>query len=417
MGSFASTCAVSGLPLEVGTKVRFLLLCENPYKDSAKCNFCDIWFPRTYPLKGVYNDYGSVEDYTLGFQMGNWMEGFSYDLAEIGTGDNRCHDVPLLKEMSFAHLLDALGEDRVFVTRNSPFTDHSFYTQKLEEQLDKLAKLRDQMEGFLKEAGVEVPPPVESPPPLQKEIPTLQNLMEFFKASGLPLYDKGPEGYLIDEERYGSMRVRWSTSYGDSLIRLEYAQHLLEKDYAAMLTCGTGNYPSTEIVVRPRYDVKDKNGHPISVPHINKEEPLSIALAMIREDVWQALVKIGKTLEPSYDTDHKTDLMEVVRRAWSNKDRGGINRGNHVIGTVGVGSHWYLMIEKADKIPKKERDDFLKTVGEFHYVEKVLSYTRYWWRPSYSIGPQFGEFEIHERVLSSFASIAKTVADKNQEEQ
>lgn len=34
MGSFASTCCISGLPIEAGDDVRWLLLMQNPYCES-----------------------------------------------------------------------------------------------------------------------------------------------------------------------------------------------------------------------------------------------------------------------------------------------------------------------------------------------------------------------------------------------
>ena len=63
MGCFAYTCAISGLPIDSGDKVRYLLLTKNPYFSHAGSIVMPDgeWFPRTFPIKAWYNDYGSVE--------------------------------------------------------------------------------------------------------------------------------------------------------------------------------------------------------------------------------------------------------------------------------------------------------------------------------------------------------------------
>lgn len=99
MGSFAYTCCITNLPIEAGDDVKYILLTENPYSDSGKCNVHDTWFPRTWPISAQYNDYGSIEGFDLNSPAA-WaiMAGFQKDLIEVGTGDNTCHDVPAKKK-------------------------------------------------------------------------------------------------------------------------------------------------------------------------------------------------------------------------------------------------------------------------------------------------------------------------------
>jgi hypothetical protein len=64
MGSFDYTCAISGLPIAGGEAVRYLLLTQNPYHRGVKagsfvCYSTDHWFPRVFPIRAKYNDYGS----------------------------------------------------------------------------------------------------------------------------------------------------------------------------------------------------------------------------------------------------------------------------------------------------------------------------------------------------------------------
>lgn len=117
MGSFSYTCAVSGLPIDSGDKVRYLLLTRNPLlkNSNAVCYPTSEWFPRVFPLNASYNDYGSVGhiDDTLGKQL--WLDGFQEDLIEKEQGENEYHDVPTSKYMSFEALLNAVGVGRIFV--------------------------------------------------------------------------------------------------------------------------------------------------------------------------------------------------------------------------------------------------------------------------------------------------------------
>ena len=81
MGSFATTCAVSELPIEAGDKVRYLLLSSNPYIEGVKCHTSDLWFPRTYPVQAVYNDYGSIENIVQPNLCQGFLDGLSSSFA------------------------------------------------------------------------------------------------------------------------------------------------------------------------------------------------------------------------------------------------------------------------------------------------------------------------------------------------
>jgi hypothetical protein len=81
MGSFDYTCAVSGLPIGAGDDVRLMLLTQNPYHHGKKagamtCGMNDVWFPRTFPLRGRYNDYGGVDHIQGPAQQAAWLAGF-----------------------------------------------------------------------------------------------------------------------------------------------------------------------------------------------------------------------------------------------------------------------------------------------------------------------------------------------------
>lgn len=63
MGSFSTTCCASDLPIPGGTPVRLFLLSGNPYDEQAHgCEPTSKWVPRSFPIKGIYDDCGSIEE-------------------------------------------------------------------------------------------------------------------------------------------------------------------------------------------------------------------------------------------------------------------------------------------------------------------------------------------------------------------
>jgi hypothetical protein len=52
-------------------------------------------------------------------------------------------------------------------------------------------------------------------------------------------------------------------------------------------------------------------------------------------------------------------------------------------------------------------------VAEFAFIQAVLSAVRYWWRPSYSCGPQNGEWEYHQRFLEALVSVNQPHAEEH----
>jgi hypothetical protein len=112
MGSFAITCAASGLPIEADTPIRFFLLQRSRYADDR---FHPEWETRTYPLKGYYDDYGSPKGYQQGPQQEVWLTGLTKDMVEVPLGENSYHEPEVTRAQTFEHLLECLWEDRVYV--------------------------------------------------------------------------------------------------------------------------------------------------------------------------------------------------------------------------------------------------------------------------------------------------------------
>jgi hypothetical protein len=427
MGSFAFTCSISGLPIEAGDPVRFLLLTENPYHAPAEhtCYMDDHWIPRTYPLKAKYNDYGSIEDIQQGPLQETLLEGFKIDLIERGTGDNQCHDVPVRADMGLEGFLEALWEGRVLVGRDRTHRD-----------LEELRKLTGTFE-----ARDDIHPGV----------PTLRSVSVSLTNAGLAVTDGNfAEGFLIDSQDFGFVRVRWG-GHTKIMAMLQKAQEALATLYATMITTGTGDYHDrAELQVAPKplqdvTEVEDKEAYTkdpskFHYPHRFKGEektsPLHVAQAMIREDVWKALCNLKfKHWNDKVPSDcagwkkaargHYKALLEHKQRQTSIENANSIKEfmaavtwrdtlqygllspGQSGSAVVNLQDHLDLMASKG--LAGQELEDFLDLVGEMHFIQLVLSALRYQWQPASSQGPQFGEWDLH---LNYFKAITKVTADQ-----
>lgn len=364
MGSYAETCCVSGLPIDGGDPVRFLLLTRNPYHNLA-CNppgFFDRWFPRTFPLKARYNDYGSVEHVESGPARDFWLEGFQHDLIERGWGDNTIHDVPVKKTMTFEELLEALVQGRIEVRRVDFFRN-----------------------------GVV--------PKVPKGVPTMKRVETLLTKAGFPLY-KRTDGFAVDQVRYGVVRVRWvgwSEGYGKDAVRLSDASELLRK-YGLFLT--TREHQKPELIVR----------HKLGVPFRTKrlKKGLSVAQAMIREDVWQALLQL-KTEDSWKGTIRSVENFRRIAREHIDlllSSDPGLTPFqklflSNIPGRIGTAYHLKKLLLQED-CP----ENFTDVVGEFAHVQSVLFNCRYQWQPV-SGGAQFGEYARHVEFHRAILEVAE----------
>jgi hypothetical protein len=458
MGSFAYTCAISGLPIEAGDKVRYLLLTKNPYHNGAEntCYIHDLWFPRTFPLKGSYNDYGSVEKVTAGVEREIWLEGLEKDMVERGWGENSCHDVPTKKGLKFDELLNAIQEGRILVERE---TDHYSSMDDLLERLDVMTGKKKKVEEDTRS------PEEKRDSKIAAGVPTMYRVQKAAEKLDLAIYDGAwsKPTIMIDETERGEVRVRCHCMYGEKLnpndkftagAAVKQQVAVLEKlqaalsDYATMIStsadgCGvtgedkrTYTQPDTELLIRP------KPGTPNGTlnKYRDNKQPLPVGHAMIREDVWQALIKNntvetwnGKNflqvgIDAFYDGINK--FVETVKKELSDKSPASkllrrmsyesesrdltgawIAAKDMIPFTVGLGTHFGLMMEK-EEVP----EGFFKTVAEFAFINSILAQTRYQWRTSSSAGPQFGEWERHENLLKSLADVAHKHAEKQKAE-
>jgi hypothetical protein len=260
MGSFNATCIVSGLPIEAGTKIRYLALARSAFEHDGNGHICYVggrWQVYGVPLRGKYDDYGSVEDVEDSYTTRVFFEGLKRGAVEKGVGDNQCHDVEVRADMDQEAWLEALWEGRVSVLDARPRTGS--YT------------------------------PTEP----QEGVPSIRRIEKVLTDAGLPIASSyGALGYTLDEPTPGFLRVRYGRYSADHQGLEKALPAIHAAGYAAMVTVGTGSYANpSEILVAP-LPPTDPNTY-IHVaglaPKESSYDPRPVSQAMIREDVWEIL--------------------------------------------------------------------------------------------------------------------------------
>lgn len=361
MGSFAFTCCVSSLPIEAGDKVRYFLVAESPYKDQKIQPYAtSLWWPRTFPLQASYNEYGSVENIQHPQLQQLWLDSFKLDMVERGT------------DQTFEELLEAAWEGRILIRQDMPI----FPEEDLTKYLGK-----------------------DPVPETAVGIPTIRRVQDLIG-----------EGFFVDdEEGFGKIRVRvvgkirvrveGYKEYTEEVKLLEAVQGKL-KDYATAIVADEHScsvHSGAQLLVRPRPGVERFHAK------YDDKTPLKVRQAMIREDVWQSL--LGTEVHGRWGDLY---LYYPSYREKRLKRGAGIDTlpqdKDPIPFTVGV-STMTRMARKRDW-DAATSEALLKTVMEFSYIHVILDTVRYQWRPSFSSGPQSGEWLAHEQLLSRWSDIA-----------
>jgi hypothetical protein len=139
MGCWNETCAVSKLAIHCGEAVRLLPIVLNPYhveelvgwqggkpivvKGQSGCYIGDLWTPLCYPIRGTYNDYGSIEDVPETTdrdkaEVKQFLDAFKTHCVSLDVGENECHDVAI-KNFELGEILEALQEGRAYCDYHS----------------------------------------------------------------------------------------------------------------------------------------------------------------------------------------------------------------------------------------------------------------------------------------------------------
>ena len=143
MGCWNETCAISHISISGGEAVRFLPIVQNPYhiekidgfpckdgeetpivlKGRSGCYIEDLWVPLCYPIRGVYNDYGTIEDIPEKSEkdvaeLNQFIDAFKKYCVPLDIGENKCHDIAI-EEFTIENILEALQEGRCFMRYES----------------------------------------------------------------------------------------------------------------------------------------------------------------------------------------------------------------------------------------------------------------------------------------------------------
>lgn len=385
MGSFDLSCSVSGLPIRCNDPVLFFLVTQNSSVRSCTHGVDGLWVARTFPLRARYNDYGTVEEVEEGPLRDVVMEGLALDVVEKGVGDNVCHDVAVRRDMDFDGLLRALWEGRVEVRAGWARGP----TKK---------PTRDEVRGWDADAG--------------PGVPTIRRVEEVLTGAGLTVAFNVdgdwnlPHGYIVDRVDAGEVSVRYFGGFGRS--QEETAAHLekvlpLLAEYSAVLW--PYDYNEAEIRVRPRV------GKEFHRAHHYWDGNLPVEQAMIRQDVWDALLRLrvpkswyslgGETVGVEEyvrdarrtwrDLSRPAGLDEILARVGGNmalRERygasvlayvGGENQGAG--GSIGLYGHADLLMKK--KLTRAQVATITQRAGEFAFVRAVLSHAGRYHLPSH----------------------------------
>lgn len=411
MGSFASTCCVSGLAIEAGDPVYWFLLDENRFRKGDGGFNCEIhgrWVPRTWPIKAEYNDYGSIENWETGPFLDVIMQGFQQDLVEVGTGDNRVHDVPVKKDMGFEQLLNAVWEGRV----------------RVNERAREEAEDQAWVEFLSKES------PLRVKPAIPEWMPTLENV-ENLVATRLP---DAAKGLIFDEFFPGCIRIRWGRYDGKDDEMLSAVRPVLENVFSIARTAGYGRYASHDQLLAFMSPGKTEQGYSRSFQAPEPEPNLLVQQAMIRVDVWNALLKVPVTVDwgqrtlniEEYFNGCRKFLAERVERRRTNdltaferfvsRNPPPEQKGAWVFKCelqLGLGDHVPLLLDQQEL----DLDDLVRRAAEFAYVQNVLDQARFVWRPSDTAGPQFAKTALHLAYFEALTGVAKAIDEKSKREQ
>lgn len=409
MGHFSITCAVSGLPISCGTPVKALLVSQNPYEESRACYTNGRWVPRTHPIDASYNDYGSINYIKASEQEKQlWLEGLKIDLVEQGWGRNTIHDTPTRKEMSFEDLINSLSDGRLQVEReiNDIFPENKILKEFLNERK---------------------PDPVEEN--LKRQIPTVDNITKILVEHGgfkeFACY--GLENSVIVREIELGMVSVMAGSFNDKNSSDFFAKVTEVLNKAGFITAVTASseHNTKRVIVHPGLECEVVYGR------TKPERPVRVDLALIRRDVWDAILSKKVECWWLYDSKQKhltyPELLKNITEVWNNyrnkkayadftealiQKRSRFNIfEDRLPYFITQGCH--ARIASAMDWKPEEEKAFLENVAGIYFIDLYMSKTRFYWTPSEIIGPQDPEWKSEVEFLK----ICKDIASKEYKEE
>ena len=306
MGSFNISCAVSGLPCTPGDQVYAMLLTRHSTGSSRDVYSNAMWVPRTPAMAGTYYDYGRVDlSDEAHEQVLQRIACGLLDVEAVERGDDR--DSHVRRGMPIADYLNAASEDTLSVSC---------------ESWRSIREMNDRLEQEWVESGFSPPKP---PEPLIGPIPTVGSIVAVLKQGGLKANDTAASWWVNEIEK-GEIVVS-CRSWGG--LKIEDAAEAIasHSGYVGVLARGRGNDEDTVLRVfpKPKADGWVGPGHTW-----DRDEPRDVALAVIRADVWDALLGLvvpswmhdGGIAREQYATDEAALREQALRVISSSRASG-----------------------------------------------------------------------------------------------
>lgn len=396
------TCAFSGLPITSGTKVRYILVTENPYHEGSPCYAHDLWVPRTPPLRVTYCEFGNVELIDSAPYRTLWQDGLQLDLTE---------SVP-----PFDHFLLNVSNETWSVRKN------------WEE----------------KRTRTKIP----------AGVPTRKRVLNLLVKANQPLASPyGTPGFTVRRLAYGVLRIRWDEINGSKETCLKRLQQIMPLLRNYLLTAGTSCTAPAELLVGipPHLNVMAAAPSPFS-----SRQKLKMNHVMVRDDVWERLLKLpgdeGRTAQMYRDDAYKLyeQCVDIIRPEWTPPKKTKVRQfpltttqqialkckegrppaSNwervHALdmlwqsqrstpvswmllkptcaGTVDLSTHWKLLYEK--RLPLEEVKPLIDRFADLIFVFERMQNARWYWRPSYMCGGSHAQWKESLAVLDVFRDVA-----------
>lgn len=412
MGSFDYTCTISNLPIGCGTKVRYLFLAS--YKNTGHVVYSnDSFEPIIAPIKGEYNDYGSIESYDSNDVMIKVLSEFmKHHVVEAPVGNNEYHDVRVDRDMPFDKWLEATWEGRVSIRKN-PFEDKEYDFYRYHTSQDG------------------VPGKYGAPNRRRLEAQLLKMGEKMFK-------NYGDGGLIVDDPFFGCSRIRIGES-GDHKERIQDLKTKLSEEYNIIMIPGT-NHWNIDILLFPYPNEQNNPNRDASVnfdiAETFSDKNIPICQGMVREDVYQYLLTMGiesyyykdtslkffynsakklwdaqkqtrsksaelKAKVPATEEEAADIKSELMVLKYEEKISSLTDENNPVANFLEISSGSYSWFRKAWKyaldmdLTKEEQVSFHKQMAEICRVCFAIGSIRYAWQRGHSVGEQVDDCKNH----------------------
>ena len=271
MGSFNIVCAVSGLPCTPGDKVYAMLLTRVSIGCSRDVYSNSLWAPRTPALLATYADYGNVEfSDEPAEQVLQAIACRMLDIEAVETGDPRVG----------AHVRHGAGLDAYFAAATDDLLTVTC------EEWRSVREMNARLEKDWVESGFTNPDP---PEPVIGPIPAVGSVVAVLEAAGLHANNPAETSFTVNEIERGEVMVTCTSWSG---LKIADAAKAIEDHggYVGIVCRGRGHSEHDNVLrvfPKPKAEGWVGPGH-----HWDREAPKDCTLAVVRCDVWDALLKL-----------------------------------------------------------------------------------------------------------------------------